>query len=348
MKGIGRTFPRGNIWYYAYGYRGTEIKVSSHSTSQAVARQMLRDAIRRLGRDDHYDPRRERLTVGEMVATVVLDRQVRGRRCHNEAQLMKHLGPFFGGLRAIQIGDDAIRRYIAMRQEERAAPNTINNELRLLRRAFRLNKAPAPEIKLLPDNSARRDFLDIADFERVREQLGEFSDFWGFAGFSAWRQGQIAALEWRDVDLEHGIVVARGETTKNGQPHIIPLVGELRAIIERAKALRRLDCPYVFHRDGKPIGLRGSMAPARRAWVQAIAAAGFAGHVPHCLRRSAIRNMSRAGVPDHVTMEISGHRTRHVFDRYNIVSPKDKQIGLERMFAYLNENHGESRVRAIR
>src|SRR5262249_13887784 len=117
--------------------------------------------------------------------------------------------------------------------------------------------------------------------------------------------------------------------SKNKRPRVVVLRGELRGLLERRAAARRLDCPLVFHRDGQPVG------DFRTAWRAGCHALGLAGQVfPHT-RRSAIRNMVRAGVPERVAMAVSGHRTRSVFDRYNIVSEADLAAAAEQTLAYV-------------
>src|SRR5262249_14961325 len=109
-----------------------------------------------------------------------------------------------------------------------------------------------------------------------------------------------------------------------------PLAGELRALLERRKALRRLDCPLVFHRGaGEPLG------NFRRVWTSSCKAANMPGLLFHDLRRSAVRNMVRAGVPERVAMALSGPRTRAVFDRYNIVSEDDLEAATARTADYV-------------
>ncbi len=113
------------------------------------------------------------------------------------------------------------------------------------------------------------------------------------------------------------VVRLRPELSKNRDGRVLPLRSELLDVIQRAGDRRRPDCPRVFHVDGQPIG------DFPKPWKKARAASGLTGLIVHDLRRTAVRNMVRAGIPERVAMTMTGHKTRGVFERYNIVSESD-------------------------
>jgi integrase len=96
----------------------------------------------------------------------------------------------------------------------------------------------------------------------------------------------------------------------------------------------------VFHRDGRPVG------DFRKAWTTAFEKAEIPGRLFHDLRRSAVRDFVRAGVPESVAMSITGHRTRSVFDRYDIASQRDKRAALRAIEAH-REGQPASNVTSI-
>jgi integrase len=113
-------------------------------------------------------------------------------------------------------------------------------------------------------------------------------------------------------------------------------------LVESAWNNRSLECPYLFHHKGEPIG------DFRKAFDAACAAAGLQGILPHDLRRSAVRNFIRAGVKETVAVRLSGHRTRSVFDRYNIVSSDDLVEANEKLEAFLAEAVKQSKVEKLK
>ena len=109
------------------------------------------------------------------------------------------------------------------------------------------------------------------------------------------------------------------------------LEGDLAELIDRRWESRLFEkdgdirvAGLVFHRDGKPVG------DFKKAWATACRTAGVPDRLFHDLRRTAARNMVRAGVPERVAMAVTGHVTRSMFDRYNIVSEDDLRMAAQK------------------
>ena len=130
------------------------------------------------------------------------------------------------------------------------------------------------------------------------------------------------------------------------------MTDDLRALLEVQRAahlaLRKAGDvePRVFWRmvadkRGGPKHPRRIVA-FTKAWRAATRAAGCPGRIPHDLRRTAVRNMVRRAVPEHVAMRLTGHKTRSVFERYNIVSEGDLRSAAEQLRGLTGTIQGQS------
>jgi len=135
------------------------------------------------------------------------------------------------------------------------------------------------------------------------------------------------------------VIRLEARESKNGEGRAYPVGAhpELRRMLER----RLLDrCgPAVFHRGGRPV------LWFDRCWKTSCAHAGL-GHTLFCdLRRSAVRNMERAGVPRSVAMQLTGHKTESIYRRYAITNEEDLARGV-RLIAALSKAERPGRGRA--
>jgi integrase len=239
-------------------------------------------------------------------------------------------------------GRDGVVRRIPeqSRAIERVSNGEINRELTILKRTFSLAVQAGkllhkPHIPLLREENTRVGFFEPEQFRSVAAHLpADLRPVVEFAYITGWRiQSEVLPLEWRHVDFAAGEVRLDANTTKNGEGRIFPLTDDLRVLLERQqtahKKLKKAGklCPRVFVRMVAK-GRRGPKEPRpslalTKAWRAACRDAGCPGRIPHDLRRTAVRNMVRRGVPERVAMTLTGHKTRSVFERYNIVSHGD-------------------------
>src|SRR5262245_44134781 len=127
-----------------------------------------------------------------------------------------------------------------------------------------------------------------------------------------WRKSEVLTLERRQLDLKAGTLRLDPGTTKNDDGRVVYLTPELKALLvnhlERVEQLAKQTgkiIPYVFpHRAGRHRGKRRT--DYRKAWVSACRAAGVPGMLRHDCRRTAVRNMVNAGVPERVGMAVTG------------------------------------------
>jgi len=249
-----------------------------------------------------------------------------------ERHVQLHLEPFFGRRRMAAINAADVRRYVVGRQEAGASNATINRELSVLKRAFSLaiasgTLASRPHIALLRENNVRRGFFEADEFDAVRCRLSpDLADFVTFLYTTGWRwRSEAARLRWTDVAFDAGEVRLDPGTTKTGEGRVFPFTRELRTLLERRRAVTRVrerqlgrPVPCVFTRpNGAPLG------SFNKAWATACRAAGVPGRVLHDFRRTAVRNLVRAGVPERVAMQMVGWKSRQMLDRYHIVNTAD-------------------------
>jgi len=288
------------------------------------------------------------LTVGGLVRAYLEQLRMLGRKSAGIEQWRadKHLlSSPLSETPAFKLSTDDIRKLIVAKQQEGLSNATINRILALLRGALRAAaKADPPKvlkvplIPKLPESAPRAGFFEEHEYRALLRALPDhLKPVLAFGYWTGCRKGEILRLKWDQVDLDQGVVRLRAGETKSGEGRVIPLAPELLEIL-RLHRQTAGESEYVFTYNGTPF--RGFHS----GWEAACKTAGLwdekanrPTRLFHDLRRTAVRNLVRAGVPEKVAQGISGHKTRAVFERYNIVSEADLLSAARRLQRYLEE-----------
>lgn len=359
------------VWWIQYCHHGRVIRESADKPaldlhgSERDAHKLLKRRLGEIAQGHPVGPDVEKTTFEDLAAMLGNDYKANGRQSLNRVEdSIAHLRGFFGEDRAYQITSDRVTAYIAGRQEEKAANATINRELAALKRMFTLgaiagNVAHKPHIQALEEHNTRKGFFEPDQFQAVLSHLAhDLKPVFTTAYITGWRvHNEILTRQWHHVDFNSGWLRLEPGETKNGDGRMFPLTPELRSVLERQReltdAIQREEeriIPWVFHREGKPI------KSFRRAWITACIKAGLgqritdvggrlvktvAYRIPHDFRRTAVRNLERAGIPRSAAMKMVGHKTEAIYRRYAIADEGMLKEAGEKLSAF----HGAEQAR---
>ena len=346
-RGLGMVFQRGSIWWIQYHWRGKRYRESSESILRSDAIKLLKKRFAEMGKGQLRGPDLEKTTFADLERMILDDYAVNQRRSVPRLKTsLKPLKAAFGHARACDLSLDRLNRYVSDRLSVGIAPATVKLELTHLHKMFKLaeraGKAICPPFPQIAVQNVRTGFFERADFEAVRSHLPEaFRGLATFAYLTGWRvPSEVLTLYWKQVDFTAGTVRLEPGTTKNDEGRVFPfgvlpeLANLLRTQWEKSVTLEletEQTVPTVFYWND-----RGTIKPIHpkalyHRWKEACRLAGVPQRIPHDFRRTAVRNLERAGVPRSVAMKLTGHKTEAVYRRYAIVSEADLSEGLMKL-----------------
>jgi len=348
-------------WYAQYYKDGRVCRVTTKTPIKEKAQAILRNLMSDADHGKAFVGDLKKVHYGDLRAGLLHSYVFKG----NKSLLVDGDGEnFINGLKALdecfdwstndpgwplsRITTDTAYEFAEKRLAAGVTNSTVNNSLALLRRMLRIAHEDGkldsvPRVRLLKANVARRGFVKREEFNKLIGHLPKhLRPLITFLYCCGVRLGEALQIEWSQVDLKEAMITLHDEQTKTGEARIIPLPDELLPLLKKPGNSK------VFEDTG-----------LRKSWAKACVAAGlgvqepvdkagnrrYTGLIIHDLRRSAIKNLLKSGVPEKVAMSISGHKTRAVFDRYHIVDQSDLVEAMQKLARNVAENAPKNLIR---
>lgn len=328
---MGTLYKRGNTWWIKYHKNGKAFYESTHTDKEKEAKRLLQKREGEIAQGKTPGIYYDKVKFSRLTELYLTDYRLKECKTITKAErCVRYLKEAFDGVAVTEISTDRVTHYIEERLDEGAANATINRELAALKRMLNLGAQHEPplvervlHISMLKESNPRSGFFEAEDFKAMRDALPDYlKGIVTFGYKTGWRINEILNLTWSRIDLEKGIVRLEKGETKNDEARIIYLDDELKGIFQKQylkqKALKTIT-PYVFTNE------KGTdrVKDIRGSWDTACKKADIGKKLFHDFRRTAARNLTRSGTPERVAMKITGHKTRSVFDRYNITDTSD-------------------------
>jgi len=341
-------------WYAQFYREGRQIRISTKTEVKEEAKKSLRRFMGDTERGITPENELRKVRYADLRAALLQNYVERGNKSlqtmadgSETVWGLKPLDEYFEykakngepenpGLPVTQMTTDAARDFARDRLADGLSNDTVNGSLRLLRRMLNIAHEDkkiqvVPKIRLLKSSPARKGFLAKEQFDSLLSFLPvNLKPLVTFLYYCGVRLGEAEQIEWRQIDLGAALIRLEEDQTKNSEARTVPLPDVLVEMLEQVEPKE---------------GTVFDTTNLRKAWQKACVAAAlgtfievegkadprYTGLIIHDLRRSAIKNLMKAGVNEKVAMKISGHKTRTVFDRYHIVDTEDVVDAMRRV-----------------
>jgi site-specific recombinase XerD len=335
-------------WYIEFVAGNRTVREATEHAKRSDAAEFLKKRIAEtlggkvvLAKNVTYDDLRD---------LIITDYTNNGRKSLGDLKSTRlpRLDAVFASTKAIDITTTSVERYKTLRLKDKAAPATVNRELASLKRMFRLGLrqgmvATMPYIAMLAEHNVRKGFFELDQFRAILKRLpSEYHALFEIAYITGWRmRSELLTRQWRHVDFngKGWLRIDAGEAKDATSGREFQFTSWMRDALERqrkfvSKVEKRTNAliPWVFCRaDGVRIHR------FYEVWRDACRTAGIQ-RIPHDFRRTAVRNLERAGVPRTTAMAMIGHRTESIYRRYSIVDQAMLEMGTSKLEA-LQQNH---------
>lgn len=353
MRGFGTVYQQkgSRFWWMQYWDEGQRHRESTGEVDQKKARRILNQMLNQLEalKAERAAPPRPGTGVllGDLYAEIERDYLINQRKSLGELKIRwtRHLCPYFGSIPALGISAEQVNIYIAQRLGAKAANATVNRELAVLKRMYklaiktgRIKSGDLPYIPSLEERNVRKGFLKDAQYHALASSTARrglwLRTMFEVAYSYGWRKSELLELKVSQVDMAERTIALNPGETKNDESRVVVMTAKIFDLIGACIAAKAPG-DYVFtrssHGRGHQLKQGGRIVEFRADWAAACKEAGVEGLLFHDLRRSGVRNLIRAGVTEKVSMTITGHKTRSVFERYNIVNQADQHDAVRKL-----------------
>jgi|SRR5579871_6007219 len=362
-RGSGSLRLRGRFWHAAFYVDGILHREPTGETDEGKARIWLQKRMKKVHAAEETgfafeSASMRKYTVGDALDALQARYEFKGQyTAKNKSQLAK-VRAQFGDRRVCTLTPEILTFHVKEWLSAGSAKATCNRTLQMLRRALNLAKdngriARVPKIELLDESDNVREdiFSNEAELATIISHLPEdLRDFTRWCAAIGMRKGEASALTWAMLDekLDPPQLRIPARITKNKKDRILPVVGELAAIIERRRQVRRVEAngiatfaEFIFHRDGRRV------SEFRKSWATATKKANCPGRLFHSTRRFAATSMLEAGMSPLMAMKWTGHKTQKMLERYGLVKPDKMAEGFSELELYRAKEQARAKVNVI-